>query len=51
MVRWAILEGAAFMILFAVPELNLVGILLLVYMVFLRPSEEGMKRDFQAVGK
>ncbi len=51
LIRWAILEGAAFIILFLKEELVLIGVFLIVYMIFLKPSEEAMKRDFAAVGK
>ncbi|MEX0313486.1 MAG: MFS transporter, partial [Allomuricauda sp.] len=51
LIRWAMLEGAAFIILFLKEELILIGLLLIFYMVILKPSEEGMKRDFAAVGK
>lgn len=50
-VRWAILEGAAFLILFLKKEFLVVGLFLIVYMIFTRPSLEGMKRDFTAVSK
>jgi len=50
-IRWAVLEMVAFIILFLKKELILIGILLIVYMLWLRPSEEGMKRDFQLYGK
>ncbi len=46
-IRWAILEGAAFIILFLAPEFVLFGLLIIVYMIFLRPSEEQMKIDLQ----
>ncbi|MGD1840017.1 MAG: hypothetical protein ACFB0B_03850 [Thermonemataceae bacterium] len=49
--RWVILEGAAFIILFIEKEWLIIGLFLIVYMAFLRPSEERMKRDFQAIGK
>ncbi|WP_435624000.1 MFS transporter [Flagellimonas sp.] len=50
-IRWAILEGAAFLILFLKKEFLVVGLFLIVYMIFTRPSSEGMKRDFAAVSK
>lgn len=50
-VRLAILEGAAFAILFLKKELLLFGVLLIAYMAFLRPSEDAMKRDFNLAGK
>lgn len=49
LIRWAALEGAAFVILFVKPELIVIGLLLIVYLVFLKPSKEGMKRDFDTV--
>lgn len=44
--RWAIIEGAAFLILFIKPELLIAGIVLLLYLLFLRPSENQMNKDF-----
>jgi hypothetical protein len=44
--RLAILEGAAFLLLFLVQEVLIIGLLLIVYMVLIRPSEERMKNDF-----
>ncbi|MDC8006074.1 MFS transporter [Aureisphaera galaxeae] len=49
-VRWALLDGAAFFLLFVKREFILVGLLLIFYMAFLKPSVESMKRDFKAVG-
>jgi hypothetical protein len=51
LVRWSLIEGAAFFILFVKMELLIIGLFLIVYMFFLKPSEEAMKRDFQMVGK
>ncbi len=51
LIRWAMLEGAAFFILFAKKEFVLIGLFLIFYLVFLKPSEEGMKRDFEMAGK
>ena len=45
MVRWALLEGAALILLFVKPTLSLIGLLLIVYLLFLRPSEASMKKD------
>ncbi|MEM8937909.1 MAG: MFS transporter [Bacteroidota bacterium] len=50
-IRWAILEGAAFLILFLKKELLIIGLFLILFMVFSKPSFEGMKRDYAAVGK
>lgn len=51
LIRWAVLEGAAFFILFVKKELIIVGLLLILYMALLKPSEHGMKRDFETAGK
>lgn len=45
LVRWAILEGAAFILIFLKPEFVLFGVLLILYMAFLRPSQEELKRE------
>jgi hypothetical protein len=47
LIRWATLEGAAFFILFYNTEFVLIGMLLILYMLFLKPSEQKMKLDFQ----
>ena len=44
-VRWALLEGVAFVILFIKPEFILFGILILMYLILLRPTEERFKND------
>lgn len=49
-IRWAILEGAAFVILFVSPKFQLLGILLIVYLAFLRPTEERINNDLQNIG-
>ncbi|WP_343592983.1 MFS transporter [Flavobacterium sp.] len=43
--RWAILEGAAFILLFLKPDYILFGILIIVYLIFLRPTEERIKNE------
>ncbi|WP_055435348.1 hypothetical protein [Lacinutrix algicola] len=43
--RWAILEGSAFVILFLKPEYILFGILILIYLILLRPTENRFKND------
>lgn len=43
--RWAVLEGATFLILFIKPEFILFGILLIVYLLYLRPTEERITND------
>lgn len=51
LIRWALLEGVAFFILFTKKELIIIGLILIFYMAYLKPSEEGMKRDFEILGK
>lgn len=48
--RWAILEGAAFVILFLKPDFLLAGILLIVYLISLRPTEERVLNDIKNRG-
>lgn len=43
--RWAVLEGAAFLILFLKPDYILFGILILIYLIFLRPTAERIDND------
>ena len=43
--RWAILEGLAFVILFLKPEFMIFGVLLIVYLLFLHPTEDKIKED------
>ena len=47
-IRWAIIEGGAFLILFMKPDLLIFGIMLILYLVYLRPTEEKIASDFQA---
>ena len=44
-VRWAIIEGAAFLISFIYSDFALFGILLIAYLVLLIPTEARIKRD------
>lgn len=39
-IRWAILEASALLILFLKQDLLILGILIIVYLVFLRPTED-----------
>lgn len=48
--RWAILEGAAFILLFLTPEFIVFGILIIIYLIFLRPTEERIKNDLSDNG-
>jgi len=45
LIRWAILEGAAFVILIIKPDFILFGILIILYFISLRPSEGRIKAD------
>jgi len=45
--RWAILEGTAFLILFLIPEIVLFGIIIICYLVFLRPGEDNFQKELQ----
>lgn len=44
-VRWAIIEGAAFVILIIKPELVVFGLFLIAYLVLLMPNNYRIKRD------
>ncbi len=47
-IRWAILEGAALAILFLKPDFFIFGILLILYLIYLRPTEENFTNAFQS---
>lgn len=47
LIRWAVLEGAAFVLLFIKPNFMLFGILLIAYLVSLHPTEGRVKNDLQ----
>ena len=44
-VRWAILEGAAFLILFLNKDFVLFGILIIIYLALLHPTESRIEMD------
>ena len=48
-VRWAILEGAAFVILFLKPDFILFGFLIIIYFMTLRPTKEKLESDLNLV--
>lgn len=50
-IRWAVLEGAAFMVLFLKPEFMVLGILLIIYLLFLRPTEDRVIGDFEKIAQ
>ncbi|NRD23931.1 MFS transporter [Winogradskyella litoriviva] len=45
-IRLAILEGAAFLILFLKPDFIVLGLVLILYIIYLRPSENQFRNDF-----
>jgi hypothetical protein len=45
LIRWSILEGVSFLIIFNFSEFTLFGIALVIYLVLLRPSENTIKKD------
>ena len=47
LVRWAILEGAAFIIIMYNPKFILFGAMLIVYLALLRPSERTIIQDLK----
>ncbi len=48
-VRWAILEGAAFVILFLKPDFILFGFLIIIYFMTLRPTQQKVENDLNLV--
>lgn len=48
-IRWAILEGAAFVLLILKPDFMVLGILIIVYLLFLRPTEDKITVDFERI--
>lgn len=47
-IRWAILEGAAFLILFIKPEFIILGIIIILYLAYLRPTEDKIVSDLKS---
>ena len=43
--RWAILEGSAFAILLLKKEFILFGILIIIYLILIKPTEDNIKRE------
>lgn len=41
--RWAVLEGAAFLILFLNKDFMIFGVLIITYLIFIRPTEDGIR--------
>lgn len=48
-IRWSVLEAAALLILFLKPELLVLGILMIIYLVSLRPTEGKIVSEFSKV--
>jgi hypothetical protein len=48
-IRWTVLEGAALVILFLKQELLVLGILIIIYLVSLRPTEDKIVSAFSKV--
>jgi len=46
LIRWSILEGAAFLVLFIAPDLVIFGIVLILYLISLRPTERKFRSEF-----
>jgi len=44
-IRWAILEGASFMILILKKDFLIIGIFIIVYLIYLRPTENKIRTD------
>ena len=48
-IRWSVLEAAALLILFLKQELLVLGILMIIYLVSLRPTEDKIVSEFSKV--
>ena len=46
-IRWAILEGGAFLILFLKPELAIFGLLLLLYLFLVKPTKDKIENELE----
>jgi hypothetical protein len=47
LIRYSVLEGAALLILFLLPDFLILGVLIILIIIFLRPSENQFKKDFE----
>lgn len=45
LIRWAVIEGACFLLMFTLVELQFLGLFLLAYLLFLRPNEDQIAKD------
>ena len=48
-IRWAILEAAAIFVLFSNPDFVLIGVILIVYLISLRTTEDRIKTDLECL--
>ena len=46
-IRWAIIEAAAFLILFLDPNFILFGVFILLYLLWIRPTEDQFRKDVE----
>ena len=49
LIKWAILEGAAMVILFTKPDFLIYGLSIIVYLMYIRPTEDRIMSDIQNV--
>ena len=49
LIRLAVLEATGFLLLFVAPKFVVLGIAILLYMIYLHPTEEKMATDFQSL--
>lgn len=47
LIRWGVLEGAAFLLLIVSPDMLLPGVLLIAYLILLMPTESRVLRDLE----
>ena len=50
-IRWAILEGAALVLLFLKPDFFIFGIIIIVYLLTIRPTEDKVNNDLNLTSK
>jgi hypothetical protein len=46
-IRWAILEGSAFVLLILQKEFMLFGVLIIIYLIMIRPTEDKVKTELK----
>ncbi len=50
-IRWAILEGAALVLLFLKPDFFIFGIIIIIYLLTIRPTEDKVNNDLNLTSK